>query len=59
MLRFVLGFNFSKSISTFQPPKKGILGPSANGRRVVIQDKVGEHVIASDNEGKNLRPVRK
>jgi len=42
-----------------QPPKKGILGAASGNRRVVIQDKVGDHVIASDNEGKNLRPVRK
>lgn len=45
--------------SEFQP-KKGILGRSAGGRRVNIMDsKHDEFVIASDNEGKNLRHVRK
>ncbi|KHN85624.1 hypothetical protein Tcan_08461 [Toxocara canis] len=41
-------------------PKKGILGRSAGARRVNIMDsKHDEFVIASDNEGKNLRHVRK
>ncbi|KAI6206853.1 hypothetical protein M3Y94_00961600 [Aphelenchoides besseyi] len=38
---------------------KSILGRSSGQRKVQIVDKVGEHVIASDNEGKNLRAVRK
>ncbi|CAD5225151.1 unnamed protein product [Bursaphelenchus okinawaensis] len=42
-----------------QPPKKGILGRATGNKRVQITDKIGEHVIASDNEGKNLRSVRK
>ncbi|KAI6211891.1 hypothetical protein M3Y96_00482200 [Aphelenchoides besseyi] len=41
------------------PPAKSILGRSSGQRKVQIVDKVGEHVIASDNEGKNLRAVRK
>uniref|UniRef100_A0A1I8A5T3 PDZ domain-containing protein n=1 Tax=Steinernema glaseri TaxID=37863 RepID=A0A1I8A5T3_9BILA len=43
-----------------QPKKQGILGRNTTPRKVAIQDKViNEHVIASDNEGKTLRPVRK
>ncbi|KAI6238031.1 hypothetical protein M3Y99_00730100 [Aphelenchoides fujianensis] len=41
------------------PPAKSILGRAPPGRKVQIVDKVGEHVIASDNEGKALRAVRK
>jgi len=42
--------------------KKGILATGGHGARanVVVNEKpVAEHVIASDNEGKALRPVRK
>uniref|UniRef100_A0A7E4VI20 PDZ domain-containing protein n=1 Tax=Panagrellus redivivus TaxID=6233 RepID=A0A7E4VI20_PANRE len=42
-----------------QPKSKGILGRTTKVNRVTINDKIGEHVIASDNEGKNLRSVRK
>ncbi|VDK54792.1 unnamed protein product [Anisakis simplex] len=41
-------------------PKKSILGRSAGARRVnIVDSKHDEFVIASDNEGKNLRHVRK
>lgn len=35
------------------------MGRTNQQRHVQIHDKIGEHVIASDNEGKNLRSVRK
>uniref|UniRef100_A0A7E4W7H5 PDZ domain-containing protein n=1 Tax=Panagrellus redivivus TaxID=6233 RepID=A0A7E4W7H5_PANRE len=39
--------------------KKSILGKTQKTNRVTISDKIGEYIIASDNEGKNLRSVRK
>uniref|UniRef100_A0AC35F1Q1 PDZ domain-containing protein n=1 Tax=Panagrolaimus sp. PS1159 TaxID=55785 RepID=A0AC35F1Q1_9BILA len=39
--------------------KPGILGRTQKSGRVQIGDKIAEFVIASDNEGKNLRSVRK
>ncbi|TKR60509.1 hypothetical protein L596_027745 [Steinernema carpocapsae] len=42
-----------------QPKKASILGRTAAPRKVSIVAGQGEHYIASDNEGKALRPVRK
>ncbi|KAK0406853.1 hypothetical protein QR680_018845 [Steinernema hermaphroditum] len=43
-----------------QPKKASIMGRPTAPRKVTVMDKaINEHVIASDNEGKALRPVRK
>ncbi|PIO66733.1 hypothetical protein TELCIR_11542, partial [Teladorsagia circumcincta] len=42
-----------------KPAPKSILRQSSNTRNITISDEVFSHIIASDNEGRQLRPVRK
>ena len=40
-------------------PAQSILRPGVLDKRVAINENIGSHVIASDNEGRALRPVKK
>ncbi|RCN32414.1 PDZ/DHR/GLGF domain protein [Ancylostoma caninum] len=42
-----------------RPPPKSILRQTQNTKSIQISDEVFSHIIASDNEGRALRPVRK
>ncbi|VDM58220.1 unnamed protein product [Angiostrongylus costaricensis] len=42
-----------------KPAPKSILRQSTNTRCITISDEVQSHIIASDNEGRTLRPVKK
>ncbi|KIH53130.1 hypothetical protein ANCDUO_16754 [Ancylostoma duodenale] len=42
-----------------KPQPKSILRQSQNTKSIQISDEVFSHIIASDNEGRALRPVRK
>ncbi|KAE9413411.1 hypothetical protein Angca_000826 [Angiostrongylus cantonensis] len=42
-----------------KPAPRSILRQSTNTRCITINDEVQSHIIASDNEGRTLRPVKK
>uniref|UniRef100_A0A1I7X8J4 PDZ domain-containing protein n=1 Tax=Heterorhabditis bacteriophora TaxID=37862 RepID=A0A1I7X8J4_HETBA len=46
-------------LKEMKPTPKSILGRSNSNRRVMINDEIAHNIIASDNEGRQLRSVKK